>query len=46
MVVVVKMILASVNSLVKESRLLIFIELNEGDLEWTRTSLDQELDNN
>ena len=35
---------SSVNSLVKESRLLTFSELNEGDLEWTWTSLDQELD--
>ena len=36
---------SSVNSLVKESRLLTFSELNEGDPEWTWTSLDQELDN-
>ena len=36
---------SSVNSLVKESRLLTFSELNAGNLEWTWTSLDQELDN-
>ena len=36
---------SSVISLVKESRLLTFCELNEGELEWTWTSLDQELDN-
>ena len=36
---------SSVISLVKESRLLTFSELNEGELEWTRSSLDQELDN-
>ena len=35
---------SSVISLVKESRLLTFSELNEGDLELTLTSLDQELD--
>ena len=36
---------SSVISLVKESRLLTFSELNEGELEWTWSSLDQELDN-
>ena len=36
---------SSVISLVKESRLLTFSELNEGELEWIRSSLDQELDN-
>ena len=35
---------SSVISLVKESRLLTFSYLNEGDLESTLTSLDQELD--
>ena len=36
---------SSVISLVKESKLLTFSYLNEGDLELTLTSLDQELDN-
>ena len=35
---------SSAISLVKESRLLTFSKLNEGDLESTLTSLDQELD--
>ena len=37
---------SSVNSLVKERRLLTFSYLNEGDLDWTMTLLDQELDIN
>ena len=36
---------SSVISLVKESRLLTFSELNVVEMEWTKTSLDQELDN-
>ena len=36
---------SSVISLVKESRLLTFSELNEDELELTWSSLDQELDN-